>query len=168
MKFFRRSDRHYLPIILLSIAIATCGQAFADERLEGAWLAMEVTDSTGNVDAEPHPGLLIFTAKHYSIMYTTGQKPRAVLDENPNDAQTIAAYETLVANTGRYSVSGDKIMTRAFVAKHPNYMSDWPENQAIFTYSLVDDRLILVAEGGPAAGFSTTYRKVEGEAAPWE
>ena len=160
-------------LVILFIAIfcsfAFAGIASAKTPLEGAWLLTETQDVDGNVDSDPLRGLVIFTSTHYSIMYAIGEKPRALMDEeNPSDEQTINAYESMIANSGRYDIEGDKFMTRAYVAKYPNYMNDWPENVTTFLYSIDGDALTLKADSGPSTGTTQKYRRVEGSPRPWE
>lgn len=160
-----------LAIFLITAlcSIALVGTASAETPLEGAWLLTETQDADGNVDSDPLGGLRIFTSTHYSEMYAIGEKPRALMDEeNPSDEQIITAYESIIANSGRYDIEGDKFMTRAYVAKYPNYMDDWPENVTTFSYSIDGDALMLKYESGPFAGTTHIHRRVEGSPRPWE
>jgi hypothetical protein len=169
----RNKNKGLRQLVILFTAFlcsfAFFGMASAETPLEGAWLLTETQDAEGNVDSSPLRGLLVFTSTHYSIMYATGEKPRALMDEeDPSDEQTIKAYESIIANSGRYDVEGDRFMTRAYVAKYPNYMDDWPENVTTFSYSLNGDVLTIKADGGPDAGTTQIYRRVEGSPRPWE
>ena len=150
-------------------SFAFAGIANAETPLEGAWLLTETQDADGNVDSDPLRGLIIFTSTHYTIMYAIGEKPRALMDdENPSDEQTINAYDSIIANSGRYDIEGNKFMTRAYVAKYPNYMNDWPENVTTFSYSIDGDALTIKADSGPDAATTQKYRRVEGSPRPWE
>ena len=154
--------------ILYSFAFA--GIASAETPLEGAWLLTETQEADGNVDSDPLRGLMIFTSTHYSRMYAIGEKPRALMDEegNSSDEQIINAYESIIANSGRYDIEGSEFVTRGYVAKYPNYMADWPENVNTFSYSINGDALTIKANSGPGAGTTQKYRRVEGSPRPWE
>lgn len=156
---------------IIFVSIALTGKALAETPLEGAWLLIQTQDAEGNVDAEPLPGLIVFTSTHYSTMFAIGDKPRALMDEeieNQTDAQIIEAYNSIIANTGRYDVDGNNFTTRAFVAKNPNYMNDWPENMSPFSFKIDGDTLVITDEGGYGEGRKFTYRRVEGSPPPWE
>jgi hypothetical protein len=72
--------------VLCSFAFA--GIAKAETPLEGAWLLTETQAADGIVDANPLPGLMIFTSTHYTITFATGEKPRALMDEWPDNVST--------------------------------------------------------------------------------
>ena len=112
--------RQLVVLFITSLCLfASAGIASAETPLEGAWLLTETQDSDGNVDSEPLRGLVIFTSTHYSLMYAIGEKPRALMDEeNPSDEQTINAYESIIANSGRYD-SADRALP------HPQGASLW-------------------------------------------
>ena len=161
------------PLVILFVTVlcsfALPGISSAETPLEGAWLLTETQTADGNVDSDPLRGLIIFTSTHYSVMYATGEKPRALMDEeNPSGEQTINAYESIIANSGRYDIEGDEFMTRAYVAKYPNYMDEWPENVTTFSYSIDGDALTIKADSGPEAGTTQKYRRVEDSPRPWE
>jgi hypothetical protein len=96
--------------------------------LQGAWVVTS-WEWEGEMVPEPQPGLIVFTSTHYSMMFVNGAEPR---DRYPGDeitdAEMVGAYRTFTANSGRYEVNGNEFTTRAYVAKDPNYMGDWPEN----------------------------------------
>ena len=162
-------QRLVILFITILCSFAFAGVVSAETPLEGAWLLIEMQGADGNLDSAPLGGLMIFTSTHYSIMYAIGEKPRALMDEeNPTDEQTINAYESIIANSGRYDIEGSEFVTRAYVAKYPNYMDDWPENVTTFSYSIDGDALTIKADSGPDAGTTQKYRRVEGSPRPWE
>jgi len=146
-----------------ALALAAVTSALAAQEhspVVGAWVIEEV-ESEGQTMNQP--GLIIFTSTHYSIMFGTGDGPRARYEgEDMTDAETVAAYGTFVANSGRYEVNGNEITTRAFVAKDPNYMRDWPDNAETLPFHIDGDVMHL-----EWAVFKFTLRKVEGEPTPW-
>jgi len=150
-------------VVAGALALAAVSSTLAAQDhspVVGAWVIEEV-ESEGQTMNQP--GLIIFTSTHYSIMFATGDGPRARYEgEDMTDVETLAAYGTFVANSGRYEIQGDEIITRAFVAKDPNFMGDWPDNAGTLPFHIDGDVMHL-----EWAVFKFTLRKVEGEPAPW-
>lgn len=147
-----------LAAIVSFASVAWRGSQHSD--LQGAWVveSWETEDGSGS-----QPGLFIFTSTHYSMMFVNSGEARArYAGESISEEEVVGAYASFTANTGRYSVSGNKITTRAYVAKDPNYMGDWPENANTLEFSIDGETLTLTFFGGTA-----TLRKVEGEPAPF-
>ncbi len=92
--------------------------------VEGVWRIAEVTVTGANPSSivDP-PSLLIFTPTHYSMMRTVGTQPRTPFAAiNPTSEEKGAAYDSFIANSGTYELSGTTLTTRPIVAKHPNFM----------------------------------------------
>lgn len=143
------------------------GAAAAATPLEGAWVVTSWTDADGNTNDDPQPALYIFTPTHYSIMIAQGDEPRAGYEgDDMSDAEKLGAYDTLIANAGRYEIDGNVLKTRAYVAKDPNYMGGWPENEATYEFELDGDSLTIKSLTF-AIGFTSTLRQVEGTPNPW-
>ncbi len=143
------------------------GAAAAATSLEGAWVVTSWTDADGNTNDDPQPALYIFTATHYSIMIAQGDEPRAGYEgDDMSDAEKLGAYDTLIANAGRYEIDGNVLKTRAYVAKDTNYMGGWPENEATYEFELDGDSLTIKSLTF-AIGFTNTLRQVEGTPNPW-
>jgi hypothetical protein len=139
------------------------GSAQAQEQtIIGAW----ITTAWEGQEADPQPGMLIFTETHYSMMFVpAGMIREEYTGEEMTDAEMLAAFQTLVANSGRYTRSGDEITTEAYVALNPNYMARWGENQLTYTFQIEGDLLHLTWPAGfaraDAPPFTGTFRKVE-------
>lgn len=141
--------------------------AAAAGPVEGAWVATSVTDPDGNTNEQPQPALYVFTGNHYSIMFATGDEPRATAaGDEETDAEKVASYDSFVANSGRYEIDGNLLKTRAYVARVPAYMNAWPDNETSYEFSVDGDTLTLTSQG-INAGTVTTLRQVEGSPAPW-
>ena len=135
--------------------------------LQGAWIATSQVDTEGNTNDEPQPAMYVFTPTHYSIMFATGSEPRTQYEgEEMTDAETLVAYETVVANAGRYEIDGNILKTRAYVAKDPNYMGGWPDNEITYEFEMDGDTLKLTSLVF-APGSVTMLRQVEGTPNPW-
>ena len=143
------------------------GVAAAETPLEGAWIVTSWTDADGNTNDDPQPALYVFTSTHYSIMIAQGEEPRTGYEgDDITDGEKVGAYDTFIANSGRYEVDGNVLKTRAYVAKDPNYMGGWPENEATYEFELDGDSLMIKSLTF-AIGFTSTLRQVEGSPNPW-
>ena len=96
------------------------------------------------------------------MMFVFGDIPRPRYSGDVlTEAETISAYNSFVANSGRYTVTGNEITTEAYMAKDPNYMDDWESNQFTFTYRFEGEMLHVT---GPSdfsnTQFAGTFRKV--------
>ncbi len=152
------------------LSVATVAQA-QEAAIQGAWVLSSTADSAGNVNEAPLPGLFVFTGTHYSMMYAIGDGPReGYPGDDQTDEERLAAYDTFIANTGRYAVDGDQLTFRAYVAKDPNYMGEWPENATTVTIHIDGGTLQWTwgAEFDPAIGQVFTFSRVEGQPAPWD
>lgn len=140
------------------------GQGSAE--LAGGWIVTSWTSADGTVDSSPQRGLFVFTQTgQYSIMYVVGTEARPRYEgEGMTDAEMLAAYRSIVANSGRYTVEGDTITYDAYVAKDPNYMADFNvqtrANATRMTFSITDGILTLKwLEGARSAGGAATLRR---------
>ncbi len=131
--------------------------------VQGSWISTG-WEYDGEAASDPQRGLLVFTGDHYSMMFVFGNEARPRYSgEALTDAETIAAYGSFVANSGRYSVSGNEVTTQAYMAKDPNYMDDWRENDVTLSFRIVGDTLQLTwpEDFGVGTTLSGTFRKVE-------
>ena len=97
-------------------------------------------------------------------MFVIPGMTRERYDGEATEAEIVDAYNTLVANSGRYTRSGNQITTEAYVSLNPNYMADWGENQITYTFRIEGDTLYFTwpddfMEPG-SSGFTGTFRKV--------
>jgi hypothetical protein len=78
------------------------------------------------------------------------------------EVETISAYSSFVANSGRYTVSGNEITTEAYMAKDPNYMDQWGSNQVTLPYRFEGEMLHVTwpADFGIGPQLEGTFRKV--------
>jgi len=142
--------------------LAFVGSIRAQEpSIVGAW----ITDSWEGHEGDPQPGLLIFTEANYSMMFVpAGMTREQYTSEEMTEADMVEAFRTLVANSGRYTLSGDQITTEAFVALNPNYMASWGENHLIYTFRIEGDILHLTWPAGFMSPdnppFTGTFRRV--------
>jgi hypothetical protein len=125
--------------------------ASLEQPLEGAWKAVEVSVTAADTSwtaTDLQPSLYIFAAQHYSIMFVPDTEPRQLFSGDdpvlglvePTDAEKVAAFDSFIANSGTYGVSGSTLTTRPIVAKTPNFMAG---GSLTFTYQIEGDTLWL-------------------------
>jgi hypothetical protein len=138
------------------LVLSACEQASDDapaeavaavgSPIEGVWQIAEITSADATVAplADP-PSLYIFAGNHYSIMYVIGQLPRPVFAAvDPTDAEKLTAFDTFIANSGTYEVSGNTVVTTPVVSKNPNYMGGGRDQ---FAFRVLADTLWLTNTG---------------------
>jgi Lipocalin-like domain len=111
-------------------ALALTDQASPARNLQGAWKIIEVaTRSPGGnwaISTPPHLSVYIFTSRHYSYMFAPGTGPRRLFVGDPNqptDAEKVAAYDSIVAGSGTYDLTGSTLTLNAILHKNPNEMA---------------------------------------------
>lgn len=117
--------------------------------LPGAWrivrTSLTTSDQPSLVDYS-QPGLLLFTARHYSLMYVEGNKARQMFRDpaRPTEAEKLEAFDTFVGHSGTYSVADSLIAMQIEISKSPNLMGTELRNTfARFAYEIVGDTLRL-------------------------
>ena len=171
-------------LLLLTLTIAHGAQTErpAEPSIRGVWRLVSRTipattepgarvDPFGHVPVglqrDPQPGLLIFTARHFSRTTDTAVTPR------PTTGYAIAGAPTLVelldrlgpfaANAGTYELVDGIVTLHAVVANDPR--AQVPGRFARLRVTLDGRRLSLTPIGndaGPiAAGVTSTYERVE-------
>jgi hypothetical protein len=174
-----------MPRIAAAIAFvltstAAWGQAAPDIR--GVWRPVSRTipadpkpggrsDPFGHVPAgvqtNLQPGLLIFTARHYSRTTDTATSPRPATPDavpgTPSLDELRARWGPFQANAGTYELSGHSLTLRIVVSKNP--AEQHTGGFARIAVRLERDRLWLTpvenTGGRIAAGVTTEYVRVE-------
>ena len=110
---------------------ATVASRRADMR--GVWKITEMASRAPGAEWEirtpPYVSQYIFTAKHYSYMYVPGAGPRQRFAGDPNrptDAEKAEAYNSFIAGSGTYELSGRVLTLFAVIRKNPNEMNGKP------------------------------------------
>jgi hypothetical protein len=118
------------------IAPATVEHPFA-VGLRGVWKVTEIAVRRSGEEwtrTTPGSSLYIFTEKHYSYTYATGDGPRRLFAGDPNSptaAEKAGAYDSFVAAAGTYVLSGTTLTLTATLHKNPNEMAGEPLAYAI-------------------------------------
>jgi hypothetical protein len=107
--------------------------ASASTALKGAWKIVEQSRRSRGGDwtvgVPPYLSLYVFTDKHYSYMFAPGQAPRRMFAGDPNqptDAEKLAAYDSFVAGSGTYTLTGSTLTLTAVLHKNPHEMTGQP------------------------------------------
>jgi hypothetical protein len=118
---------------LANIARTKKEQTSSQRKITGVWkiikLASRSTDAGWEIRPTPSVSQYIFTEKHYSYMYTPGAARRKLFLGDPNkptDAEKVEAYDSLVAASGVYKLSGSTLTLYPLIHKNPNEMSGKP------------------------------------------
>src|SRR5262249_11402764 len=85
----------------------------ADNALKGAWQGTKANGFTG---------IFIFSAKHYSMMAASTERPEISDLSNATADEVRALYGPMIGNAGAYEVSGNQVTIRPVVAKIPAVM----------------------------------------------
>lgn len=136
--------------LVLAIALSAAGAAAQEKRpakpvapdatrapvrtdVRGVWkiteLASRAPGAEWEVRTTPYLSQYIFTEKHYSYMYVPGAGPRKAIAGDPNrpsDTEKVEAYNSFVAASGTYELSGRILTLVALVHKNPNEMDGKP------------------------------------------
>ena len=129
-------------ICLASLAIlATAPYASAQSKLEGAWKIPKIVASNADElkDINVRSGLIIFTKRHYSMMYIACESPRADLPPKATDTQLAVAWRPFIANSGTYEINRTRFTIHPLLAKDPKTMKSG--NYMIFEFELTGNRL---------------------------
>jgi len=152
--------------LVLSASVAFAQPVFADEadKLYGTWKVLSaVVEDVQTKEKAPlygeHP-------KGYLILLPSGRMMALLVSEGRKLAQTdeerAAAYRSMVAYAGRFTVEGDKWTTKPDVAWNEGYMTD-----QVRYFRLDRDRLIVETapvmspDFGKVVRFTVVWQKVE-------
>lgn len=144
----------------VALVLVLVGCAAGPERLDrvpagiqGVWkvsdLASRAPGGSWESRGAPHRSQYIFTREHYSYLYVRGSAPRKTFagdPNNPDPAAKVEAYDSIVAATGDYKLSGDTLTLTALIHKNPNEMAG---ESLRFTIELAGDRLTMIIVDPP-------------------
>jgi hypothetical protein len=135
------------------------------ESIEGVWKVTKVVQA-GVVNANPQPGLLIFTRGYYSATRVTADEARkpSPAPKDPahlTDAEKIAFYNEwagYAASAGTYEVKGNTIINHNILAKMVRGMT-LTEEAIILNFD--DNSFVATPKpGSPNSDRQTTYTRV--------
>jgi hypothetical protein len=123
-----------MAIAFMAAALAGCTLAQdakpmpAQKSLRGVWRITELSSRAIGGEWKVLPinaSVYIFSDRHYSYMFAPGSGPRRLHSGDPNkpsDADKVAAYDSFVAATGTYLLTGSRLSLTALLHKNPNEM----------------------------------------------
>ena len=148
---------------VLVALLVLAGSAFADDRdkLFGTWKVLSAV--VEDMQTREKTSLYGEHPKGYMVLLPSGRMMALLVSEGRKEPQTdkerAAAYRSMVAYTGAYSVQGDKWTTRPDVAWNEQYMTD-----QVRYFRLDGDRLTV--ETAPA--MSPDFGKIVRFIVVWE
>jgi hypothetical protein len=129
--------------------------------VQGAWRVVEVsTTAPGAATSHsPQPGLLLFTARHYSFLRVLSPGPRQGFSDpaNVTEAEALAVWGPLQAQSGTYEIAGGTLSLLPIVAKNPGVMRTGRKPDE-YDFTLQGEVLTLVQKsdgGGPVTSPAT-------------
>lgn len=146
-----------LATFLIAVVVGACASTSktrsAPETIVGVWnvaeLAARAPGGAWESRGAPSRSQYIFTSRHYSYLYVRGSAPRKTFNGNPNnptDAEKVAAYDSIVAASGSYTLSGHSLTLTALLHKNPNEMTGEPLH---YTIELDGDTLTMIVVDPP-------------------
>jgi len=116
----------FVAVVLIAVAPAPV----LGQTLEGVWKPVVVVidsgASSGRHTSDVQPGLMIFTKRHYSMVFVQGFAPRPQLSDSANDEELGRVFTPFTANAGTYQRNDSTITFTPIVAKVPAVMSGTP------------------------------------------
>ncbi len=139
-----RAVSKILALGLGLLFLASCADQAMNDPVQGAWEMQSVDwiskEKTNSIE-KLQPGRMLFVDGQYTLMWTPSDQPRVPFKvlSNPTDDETIAAFRSMVYNSGSYTVDGNKLTTKATLARVPGFEG----GQQIYEFEIEDDILKL-------------------------
>lgn len=133
--------------------------------LVGVWSVTERASAGESAEPAAQGSVYIFTDGYYSIVEVPGKDPRqnSATSWEPTDAEKVAQHETLIVNTGTYSLDGDTVTFKPMVAKIPEFVG----GEAVSKFKVEGGELTLESQslkdsgGKSPEGFTTGTTKLK-------
>jgi len=113
-------------ITSLYLVSLSCSKKVTTPKILGSWKTQEIqyqyTDTTYIRNDEDY-GRFIFSDKNYALMYSPQMQSRQAFKNLslPENDEIILAFQSIVFNTGSYSVKDNVITTVVDIAKVPGF-----------------------------------------------
>jgi hypothetical protein len=138
--------------------------------ITGVWEITRITRITAEgrfVNDHPQPGLFIFAGTHYSMAWTPTGEMRKSSQKTwfPTDAEKLNCFNSIIVNSGTFTVTDSILTTVPLVAKTPEFVG----GTATYQYHVTGDTLQMTiqdihsADGvqDPGIGYYTTQLKLK-------
>lgn len=146
--FNRISAVMLATLLAVAVSLAPSHASAQSLDIQGTWIRT-------SEDGSHQRGALLFTPTSYAFMIVVGDEPRAEWEgDEMTDAETLTAYGSFAANAGRYSLEGNNLIFEAYMAKNPNYMAAWPDNDRTWTLAMDGpNRLLVTNDSGQTSAW---------------
>lgn len=141
-------SKYFFTFFLLPLSFfpTLLAQDQSPNSIQGVWKIVEIRlEVSGKeyINPEPQPGLMIFTRDYYSMVWMPLDKvqPDNASIWHPTDAEKIQQFNSIVVNSGSYTLSDSELTTFPIVAKTPEYIG----GKADFLWKVDQDTLRLKA-----------------------
>ena len=110
---------------VLSCLIGSAARGQDKGPLIGTWKVAAIALPNQPKISSPQPGLYIFTPQYYSVVRINSDKPGPgyASRAQAKDSDIVALYDTLMAESGTYTVVGNRLRTHPLTAKNPSAAS---------------------------------------------
>ena len=114
-------------LLPLSLYLLLPAQIPSPNPIHGVWKVVEIRQEASGKEynnTEPQPGLMIFTNDYYSMVWMPLDRvqPDNATTWRPIDAEKIQQFNSIVVNSGSYSLSDSQLTTFPIVAKTPEFI----------------------------------------------
>ncbi|WP_273566377.1 hypothetical protein [Maribacter halichondriae] len=123
-------------ILVVALVLISCkrsdshsqvkGYYYESNALLGSWDIKEVhwiSKDTTLVIKKAQPGIFMVTPERYSIIWTPTKHPRQKFNvlSKPTDNEIKSGFNSIVFNSGTYTSTSSKMVTKALIAKVPGF-----------------------------------------------
>lgn len=137
----------FIVAIAGTLAVSRTPSAGAQSlSVAGAWVLSTIHLEGEDVRTWEGPSLIIFTEDGYYSHFQAGPDHVAVAAGTPGseltDEQRLAAFQSMAAHSGTYTVDGDTVTRHAYVRKSPVAL-DFPNNGSPFRTTVDGDTMTV-------------------------
>jgi len=103
------------------------GESFLEKgsmAVVGVWQVTEIRrqGAEGSMMTEPFPNLVIFTPRHYSMIWALGAGDPFAERWKPTDEEKVRRFDSMVVNAGTYEIDGVTLTAHPTVARIPDFI----------------------------------------------
>jgi hypothetical protein len=114
-------------LLPLSLYLLLPAQIPSPNPIQGVWKVVEIRQEVSGKEyrnTEPQPGLMIFTRDYYSMVWMPLDRvqPDNATIWQPTDTEKIQQFNSIVVNSGSYTLSDSQLTAFPIVAKTPEFV----------------------------------------------
>ena len=119
-----------MRLLLLPLVILLChagqGQSITNNNINGAWSIEEIIWKSKDTTVQIVPkqkGIFLITQGHYGMSWSPIREKRTPFENlsNPTEEEIIKGFQSIVFNSGTYSIDKNVLTTTAQIAKVPGF-----------------------------------------------